>query len=276
MKWGSTIICGLAILFLFACKSSYLDSNEPMWGSNEVEEASLTNRLIKVVSYNIEESKNIDQAIWELRNTDELVNSDILLLQEMDENGVLKIADSLDMNYVYFPISNYKKDNRNVGNAVLANRIIGKTKKTILPNEPFIGKGRRMSCSAVLLIENKEVSIHSIHLETIVMRRKKRVEQLQFILDAINDESSNIKHFIIGGDFNTMFDKDIFAMNEILVNNGFNSNSENIGKTGTVPFDVIEPQLDHIYSKGFQFIDKGKCSACEASDHKPIWAIIKI
>jgi len=262
------------LIFLSSCKTYYLNDNQPIWKNNNLSIHTLKSDKIKVISYNIQESKNIDQAISELKTEPSLKNGDIILLQEMNETGVHSIAKALNHNFVYFPISYYKASKRNVGNAILSKYSIETPQKVILPNKKFLDRGRRMSCSANIIIGTSLVNINSIHLETIAMSRKKRVEQLEKIIETTISDSNH--HFVIGGDFNSMFHKDKNTMITRLENAGFNWCSPNIGATGQVPLNVIKPQLDHIFSKGFDLIDFGKCETCKASDHKPIWAYLKL
>ena len=56
---------------------------------------------IKVVTWNIRYANRIEQAIRELKNEIALQDADILLLQEVDEKSVDKIAKSLRMMYVF-------------------------------------------------------------------------------------------------------------------------------------------------------------------------------
>ena len=57
---------------------------------------------IKVVSWNIKFSQQVDEATVELAETPELRDADILLLQEMDEVGTQQIAENLHYNYIYY------------------------------------------------------------------------------------------------------------------------------------------------------------------------------
>ncbi|HDZ59187.1 MAG TPA: endonuclease/exonuclease/phosphatase family protein, partial [Actinobacteria bacterium] len=90
---------------------------------------------LNVVSWNIKFAREIDTAIAELNETDQLRNADIMLLQEMDDEGVDAIARSLGLNYVYFPASVHCRTGKKFGNAVLARWEISGSAKLLLPHE---------------------------------------------------------------------------------------------------------------------------------------------
>jgi len=269
------LFCLIFLQLLLGCKTSYLEHNEPYWSSNKYNLIALEEDEIKVVSYNIAKSKNIDSAIFEFQNKPELKNADLILLQEMDEQAVITISEALNLNYIYYPISHYPKGKRNAGNAILSTQHIENPQKILLPHHTFLGKGKRISCSAKIKLGEKTVAVHSVHLETIKLKRKKRVEQLQEVLLHLYNHDDKSDYCIIGGDFNTMYKKDFTLMNKVLEEHGFESNTLNIGKTGSVPLNILKPQLDHIYSKGFKQIDSGKCEDCIASDHIAVWTTLK-
>jgi len=58
---------------------------------------------IKVVSYNVKHSKKIDEALSILKHKKELSDADIILLQEMTIDGVVKLAESLQYDYIFYP-----------------------------------------------------------------------------------------------------------------------------------------------------------------------------
>ncbi len=77
---------------------------------------------VKVISYNVKYGKKVSTAIEELRTVPYLSLADIILLQEMDGEGARLVADSLDLEYVYYPASVHKAHGRDFGNAVLSSR----------------------------------------------------------------------------------------------------------------------------------------------------------
>ena len=99
---------------------NYTNLNEPRYFSqNDRETPEEFDGTLKVVSYNIKFSKKIDKALDLLKGSNELKQADIIFLQEMDEIGVQKIADTLHYNYVYYPAVKHPLYNRDFGNAIV-------------------------------------------------------------------------------------------------------------------------------------------------------------
>ena len=60
---------------------------------------------IRVVTFNVENAKRIEEAVEVLRETEVLRGADIVFLQEMDAAGAEAIANALSMYWVYYPAS---------------------------------------------------------------------------------------------------------------------------------------------------------------------------
>ncbi|MDH3724352.1 MAG: endonuclease, partial [Thermoleophilia bacterium] len=75
---------------------------------------------LRVVSWNIRFGEEIEAALGVLHSSDAVKGSDLLLLQEMDEEGVDAIARSLGHNYVYGAATVHSRTGKNFGNAVLS------------------------------------------------------------------------------------------------------------------------------------------------------------
>lgn len=95
----------------------------------------------------------------------------------------------------------------------------------------------------VLNIAETSKSIYSIHMETIIMSRDKRMSQLDSIIQDI--QNKNFDHVIIGGDFNTLRKKDLEIMIDKFKKAGINHDSNNIGYTGNYLMGLIKPENDH-------------------------------
>jgi len=72
------------------------------------------------ISYNIAFSEKLDQALLDLADCAAPRNPDILLLQEMDAEGVAYMAEQLGLNYCYYPSFIHPHHGRLFGNAVLS------------------------------------------------------------------------------------------------------------------------------------------------------------
>ena len=95
----------LYVLLLSACRPfyNYLKPDEPIFTGSYAGVKNVLNEEIKIITWNIKFSEKIDEALAELNNVEKLKEADIILLQEMNEEGVDKMAKSLECNYVYYP-----------------------------------------------------------------------------------------------------------------------------------------------------------------------------
>src|SRR5206468_1897387 len=132
----------------------------------------------------------------------------VYLLQEMDEKGVEVIAKTLNLNYLYIPIQYRNSAKKDVGNAILTKGTIDCPEKLILPHSKWLSKGRRLVTIAEVSIGEKKILVYSVHTETVVMSKKKRMDQIDTIIEHAKTELPNYKYVLIGGDFNTLLSKD--------------------------------------------------------------------
>lgn len=264
----------LLLIFIFSsCAKidTYSESESPMYMSNGVSSSIINpDEPLTVVSFNIEKSQKIDLAIQEISDNKSTANVDILLLQEMDQVDVMKIAEALELNYLYFPISHSAGDDKNFGNAILTKNEILEEDKFILPHEKSNGRIRNAT-NCVIEVDDKSILLYSIHSETVVMDRRKRMQQIDAIISDIESKDDDVDHVIIGGDFNTLLKMDLVRYNRKFSAIGMAWDSEDIGATGDYLFGIVKPANDHIYSKNLKFLDSGKLEDSKSSDHLPIF-----
>ena len=224
---------------------------------------------LKVTSLNIEWGAGVDQAIGQIRRSPQLQNIDVLLLQEMDAPGTATIARALSMNYVYFPVVRHPRHGQDFGNAILSPWPIGQSEKILLPHgAPFIGT-RRIAVRSRLIIKDDSVLVYNVHTATPVSSQSVRQDQLQTVLETIPENAETV---IVGGDFNTAWQRNIRALHRAFVQKGFFSATQSIDVTsfrGSFGF-----KLDHIYVRGFIPVRAGTVST-EASDHRFVWCVLK-
>jgi endonuclease/exonuclease/phosphatase (EEP) superfamily protein YafD len=256
------------LLFLFCSSvSNYLNLKGPRFSGNFVNGTAPFNDTLKVISFNIKLAKKVDQAILELYEMEEFKNVDIILLQEMDDEGTEKMAKILEYNYVYYPASVHSKHHQNMGNAVLTKWPILRDKKIILPYENPKNKQRRIAVVASILINETEVLVYSVHTEVYWLNNEdERIEQADSIGRSIPDSA---KFVLIGGDFNTLFPRVIETLDEKFLKYNLVRSTKGIGSTQKI--GPIGFTFDHIYSRGFRMVNGGKFTHTRASDHYPIW-----
>jgi endonuclease/exonuclease/phosphatase (EEP) superfamily protein YafD len=224
---------------------------------------------LRVVTWNIRFAEAVETAVAELKTIPTLQNADILLLQEMDEQGVALMAQALNANYVYYPASVHSYHNRNFGNAILTKWPIIEDEKLLLPHENPSNEQRRNAVRAVVDINGKEVLVYSIHTETYWLSQGKRNGQGNAIVEDILSTPS-FDFVIVGGDFNTVTENDIKELDSLF---GL-AELERVSKGAGASVNVlgVDIEADHIFARGFTPIDNGNYSETVASDHFPIWA----
>ena len=88
----------------------------------------------RIVTWNMHYADKMEQAIAALEDVAELRDADILLLQELDAQGVVDIAQRLRYNYVFYPAVFNRQRQKAYGNAILAKWPLTTPAKIPLPN----------------------------------------------------------------------------------------------------------------------------------------------
>ena len=288
-KYSVKYLILLLIIVLQSCstsyKYSYEEENTPSFKGdyrsfNESPEINLSSK-IKVVSFNIEFSQNIEGAI-SLLQQEPLNSADVILLQEMDEKGTERIAESLCMSYTYYPAIYHPKHGKNVGNAILTKWKIKNCQKVKLPHPstyPKLFKGinyifRKTATIANIEIQGQVIKFASTHAAAFNTTQKRK-EFAEAIVNELKDSKGGIT--IVGGDFNSLGNADIEATSSSFTTSGFHWASENIGITVSTKKSILKSipsnafQLDHLFVKGMHVHDMGKVDQKGVSDHLPIW-----
>lgn len=245
-----------------------------------------TIKQIKVVSFNIEYAQKIQEAITLLKHKD-LINADVIMLQEMDEQGVSRIAKELKYSYVYYPSINHPKLDKDLGNAILTKWPIIDSKKVFLPNfsihpefdEFKIYKFSKTAVAATIMINNVKIRVYSTHVANMLTLSQKKAQSEVIVSDFL---ASEVQHCIVAGDFNSLAQAQLEATKEPFVSAGFDWVSENIGWTVGrkqwflffIPKEKFT--LDLIFALGMKTVRTGKVIDASASDHLPIWADLEI
>lgn len=221
---------------------------------------------LKIITYNIDFGQLVDKAIVELITIPALQNSDILLLQEMDERGVDQIAQALHYNYIYYPASIHKHG-KNFGNAILSPWPISQPYKLLLPYYSIPIHQRRIAARAMVDVGGTPILVYNAHTETYLSTRQHRREQAIAILDDIDPAQA---HVIVGGDFNTVRKATTLRIDKLAAEQGLTRATVNVGAT-VHRFPAI---ADHIYVRGLSVMEAGKAEETAASDHLPVWAVL--
>ena len=247
--------------------ANYEDPLGPRYEGRFAGDEQVFQGTIKVVTYNINQGLEVDQAIEELQRYEVLRDPDILLLQEMDEAGTRRVAQILRHNYVYYPASVFHWTKRNFGNAILTKWSLSDPGKIILPHRGLINQQMRIAVRATVGIDGAEMSAYSVHTETYTIPSPQRKAQISAIVDHIGNAAGQV---VVGGDFNTISNRSIRRMVGQFSEIGLTRATEGLGPTINV-LGLQPVALDHIFTRGLTVLARGKVDTTKASDHFPIW-----
>lgn len=225
-----------------------------------------TSDELVVVTYNLRYAEALEEAIAAFQTVAPLPAADFILLQEMDEAGVVVLARALGYDYVYAAAS-VAEDGDDFGNAILARRPISDPAKIILPGLHPLSGQQRTATRAVVHVGDAEVLVYSTHIEIALAPPSLREGQFAAILADIPDDAT---HVIVGGDFNTITGRGVNALAEQFAAAGLDHASAELGPTFT-RLGLRPSATDHIFSRGFERLDAGVLGEIRASDHFPVW-----
>ncbi|HKJ03852.1 MAG TPA: endonuclease/exonuclease/phosphatase family protein [Longimicrobiales bacterium] len=214
-----------------------------------------------VVSFNVENSQEVDSALQVLTTEGALKDPDILLLQEVDEDAVRRVAQALDMAFVYYPAILRKATGRHFGNAVLSRWPVADDEKLVLPHVAIFGRTQRIATAVTVQVGSTPVRVYSVHLATPVnLALRDRQDQIRAVLR----DAARYPHVVIGGDLNSG------SVGNLALQRGF------AWPTREGPRTVLFGRWDHIFFKGLRPPDAGASGTIldnrGASDHRPVWA----
>lgn len=223
-------------------------------------------RVLRVVTYNVRFGQHIDRAINVLTTRKPLPGADIIFLQEMDAEGTKRIADALEMWWVYYPaVVHPKAARQDFGNAILSRWPIIADEKLMLPHPAGMRSSQRIATAATILVDTIKVRVYSAHLGTPTeIGGSKRRDQARMILaDALA-----YPLVIVAGDMNS------HGIGKEFVASGYLWPTEHNGFTTTV-FN-----WDHVFLKGFTTPAPGGPKetgivrdTLRTSDHDPVWVV---
>jgi endonuclease/exonuclease/phosphatase family metal-dependent hydrolase len=257
------IITFLALTVIAGCRTqaNYVGREGPRY-MGAPPRALLERDTLRVVSFNIEFSLQVEKAVAVLTADTALRHADVVLLQEMDEAGTKRVAAALAMGYVYYPATFHLKHKRDVGNAILSRFPIVEDAKIILPHVARNGGMHRITTAATLRVGNALVRVYSAHLGTIAnIGPEQRRDQLRAVLA----DAERYSLVILGGDMNDP------GVARVAEERGY------AWPTEEGPRTTVIGRFDHILFKGFT-IPKAAAAGTVldvrgASDHRAVWAV---
>src|SRR5690606_18871809 len=177
-------------------EENYLDPDGPRYaGDHRTGEPAAGSRFL-VVSYNLAYGREVEAAIDAL-GREPLAEVDLLLMQEMDPDGVDRIAAALGLAYVYYPAS--VKMGMDWGNAVLTRWPITSDHKVLLPHADPYADTRRIAVAAHIAVGGG-LDVYSTHTATPRLGLRPRLDQADAILE---DAAGLDGPTLVGGDLIT-------------------------------------------------------------------------
>jgi endonuclease/exonuclease/phosphatase family metal-dependent hydrolase len=270
-------LCGLLLLLLSGCahETSLTRDDIHLYSGLEKGKAPAEPDSILCVSYNIEYSEKLDQALADLTADPRLQDPDILLLQEMDPEGVAYIADQLGMNYFYYPSFIHPHHGRLFGTAVLSPWPLGKPQPIVLPFPNPMTDNHRTALAVDVQIGHRTVRAVSVHLSTLMIDLEDRLEQATIVRDSLVAETGPA---LIGGDFNTGTSWEEVVFRRVARRGGFREARFQVERTARGgPLDLVgyHLNLDRIYYRDLELMAVGVSDGATASDHFPVWSLFR-
>ncbi len=232
---------------------------------------------MRVISWNIELGLGVERAIDALTAHPDLKDADLILLQEMDDVGPAQIADALGLRSVYRAGCKHDDTGKPFGNAILARGTIGEETVIRLPHlARFMGM-RRIALQSPVTVRPlhgqgpHELMVWSVHAEISTLPHRRQVAQYREVADRVI--SARAPRSIVGGDFNTASGRSIRGLVEHMERAGLArllpAGQQTFHRFGR-PFE-----LDHLFACGFDVVASGVCADHDASDHDPVWALLR-
>jgi endonuclease/exonuclease/phosphatase family metal-dependent hydrolase len=217
---------------------------------------------LKVVTFNIRFSREIDRAEELFHKADHLRGADVITLQEMDAPGAERLARELGYDYVYYPSALHPRTHRDFGNAVLSRWPIESDHKLVLPHLSGLRRMSRSVTAADLRLPTGLVRVYSVHLATPAeLLPQARVDQALAIAEDARGFPGAV---IVAGDFNN---RDLVV--RVFENADFTWITRDLG--ATLRFFC----WDHVFARGLEAPPpKGRGIVADnngASDHLPVW-----
>ena len=222
-----------------------------------------TPESLRIVTFNIKFARAVDRAAELLRSSAALYPADIVTLQEMDEPGVRRVAETLGMGYVYYPATVHPRTGRDFGNAVLSRWPIIGDRKILLPHLGRFEGTVRAAVAATVLVGGVPVRVYSVHLGTpLEIGPGSKRDQVRAVLR----DAAAFPRVVIAGDMNG------WSIGREFAAHGYRWLTEREGATSSFF------SFDHIFLRG---LGGGAGTGVvrdtvKASDHRPVWATVAL
>jgi len=226
---------------------------------------------MRVVSWNIELGRNVAQAAEEIEASDRLRSPDVLLVQEIAPDSVADLAERLGLDVRFAAPAHHPKTGAPFGNAVLSAWPMSDVIETPMPHTARVMGQDRSVVTAVVTVDDVEIVAHSVHLETVLLPTRRRVEQVAVVAEVAD---RHLQPSFAGGDLNAASARSLRKFDGPLYSVGFdratNAQMKSFQRFGR------DFALDHLYVRDFIVQSVGVEATPTASDHQPVWAELQL
>jgi endonuclease/exonuclease/phosphatase family metal-dependent hydrolase len=236
-----------------------------------VEPTTEPGHVLHVVTWNIQFGVQAAAAAEALRVHPELASADVVLLQEMDEDGTEAIARAVGLNSVFASSTVHPRTGRNFGNAVLSKWPLRDPEVVMLSHKSAVQGQYRIAVRATVTFGASDVDACSVHTEVPSLSPPKRRRQFEEIVEATEQWAPD--RLVVGGDFNTLTGRGVAAVSERMHRIGAARVSAGAG--ATLRRGGKEFTLDHLFARGMSALDRGVVRGIAASDHRPLWVRLR-
>lgn len=226
---------------------------------------------MRVVSWNIELGRNIAQAAAEIEASDRLRAPDVLLVQEMAPDTVAELGERLGLDVRFAAPAIHPGTGALFGNAVLSAWPMSDVIETVMPHTAVVMGQQRSAVSALVTVDGVEVMAHSVHLETVLLSTRRRVDQVGSFAEVADQ---HMQPAVAGGDFNAASSRSLRKFDEPLFSVGFDRVTD--GSMKSFRRFGRDFALDHLYVRDLTTRAVGVELTPTASDHQPMWAELDI
>lgn len=255
------LIFAVFIIFWRRHSINFTDPNGELIQADFANSTNAFNGTLRVATWNLHFGEKMDEIITTLEKTKELNNADLLLLQEIDEDGVENIARSLHYNYIYYPTVFSNQRGKEYGLAILSKWPLKDSEKILLPNWLPGWVENRYAIKAVASVHSKNITVFNTHLDVSWMQHQGKFLGIEL--------AQPVKPTLLGGDFNTWQPSSIAALESYMQNIGMERLTRGTGYTFET--NILQFTLDHIFSNIGLDYTAGVYRLTDASDHFPVW-----
>lgn len=261
---------------------------------------------LRVVSFNVRYSQNVAGAIEALGAHDPLCRPDVLMLQEMDLQGVRSVAEALKLNYVYYPSARHpikmeKDAKRGMSRAHPEFGYFGAALLSPWPLEDdqkiFLGRGydRVLKAAVAATVRWGDRKVRAVNVHLARPLREHFEAEVRGLAACVLDGACEAPtlavspaqwadgaipgNFVIAGDFNSSNGAQLEAIGRVFAGRGEQAprlrSTYNLLRLRVLPRWL---SFDHIVHGSSFFVAPAQSGvvriARAISDHHPVWAVL--